>query len=195
MEESKLKVYVAGKLNAMAVDYLYNVHKMMEQAEKLRKEDFSVFVPAIDLLMGIKFGYKDYHDYFDNSQPWLICADAIFLTPGWENSEGTKKELETAKKNNIPYFENIDELKIYRKGYLEYNEVVGIIERSEKDTTGKYPELSKAQQIDYPKTEAQGTNVNEKNNGYPSVEPSATADSLRPEYVQKLKDNGNKSDK
>lgn len=107
------KVYIAGKLNDMSVDYLKNVHKMMTTAEEVRKEGYSVFVPCIDLLMGIKFGYEDYHDYFDNSQPWLECADAIFLTPGWETSKGTKREIERAKSYNIPVFDSLEEMNNY----------------------------------------------------------------------------------
>ena len=104
------KVYIAGKLNDMAVDYLYNVHKMMVTAEDVRKSGYSVYVPAIDYTMGIMFGWKDYHDYFDNSQPWLRVADAIFLVPGWETSSGTKKEMETADSLNIPIFDNIEKM-------------------------------------------------------------------------------------
>ena len=107
----KVKVYIAGKLNDMAVDYLHNVHKMMVTAEEVRLAGFSVFVPAIDLLMGIKFGYTDYHDYFDNGQPWLMAAEAVFLVPGWETSEGTKAELKTAAKEGIPVFSDLNEMK------------------------------------------------------------------------------------
>lgn len=109
--ERKIRVYVAGKLNDMAVNYLYNVHKMMVTAEEARLAGFSVFVPAIDLTMGIKFGYNDYHDYFDNSQPWLAVSDAVLLTPGWETSAGTAKEIELAKSLGIPVFETLVEMK------------------------------------------------------------------------------------
>lgn len=113
----KKRIYIAGKLNDMAIGYLYNVHKMMETAEKVRLAGFSVFVPAIDLLMGIKFGYKDYHDYFDNGQPWLAAADAIILVPGWESSEGTEEEIKLAISLNIPVYE-FNELEKMRKELL-----------------------------------------------------------------------------
>ena len=51
------KIYIAGKLNAMAVDYLYNVHNMMNTAQAVKSAGYSVYVPAIDLMMGIMFGY------------------------------------------------------------------------------------------------------------------------------------------
>ena len=101
------RIYIAGKLNDLAVNYLLNVHKMMITAEEVRKAGYSIYVPAIDLLMGIAFGYTKYEDYFNNSQPWLEASDAIFLTPGWETSKGTEKEIQTAWKNDIPVFDDL----------------------------------------------------------------------------------------
>jgi hypothetical protein len=120
----KPRVYIAGKLNAMAVDYLKNVSNMLETAEEVRRETdgYGVFVPAIDLLLGIKFGYSKYEDYFDNGQFWLKASDAVFLVPGWETSEGTKREIETAKQLNIPVFENILEMVAYFK--INYDEQI-----------------------------------------------------------------------
>lgn len=109
----KKRVYVAGKLNAMAVDYLHNVHKMMDAAEAVRLAGYAPFIPAIDLLMGIKFGYESYEDYFQISQSWLAAADAVILVPGWETSEGTAREIELAESLGIPVFEDLDELKNY----------------------------------------------------------------------------------
>lgn len=44
-------------------------------------------------------------------------ADAVIAIPGWENSNGAKKEVEWAEKNNIPVFypkspKNLKEIKI-----------------------------------------------------------------------------------
>lgn len=104
------RVYIAGKLNDTAVSYLNNVHQMMETAEVVRQAGFSVFIPAVDLLCGIKHGYDKYEDYFDNGQPWLMAADAVFLVPGWETSDGVMSEIETAKKLNIPVFDDLTEM-------------------------------------------------------------------------------------
>jgi len=114
--ERLTRVYIAGKLNGKAVDYLKNVSDMMVVAEEVRQKGFSVFIPAIDLLMGIKHGYTNYHDYFDNGQPWLMAADAVFLVPGWEESKGTKDEIDTAIELGIPVFSNINELVMLNVG-------------------------------------------------------------------------------
>jgi hypothetical protein len=109
----KKRIYIAGKLTEMAVDYIKNVHKMIQTAEIVRKAGFSVYIPAIDFLAGAVIGDYEYYDYFDNSQPWLEVSDAIFLVPGWETSPGTAKEIAKANKLKIPVFDNLYEMKTY----------------------------------------------------------------------------------
>lgn len=115
------KIYIAGKLNAMAVDYLHNVHKMMSTAQEVKTAGYSIYVPAIDLLMGIMFGYTKYEEYFDNSQPWLMAADGVFLVPGWETSEGTKREIALAESEGIPVFTNIEQMNSYFEAWEKLN--------------------------------------------------------------------------
>jgi hypothetical protein len=69
MEERKLRAYVAGKLNADAVGYIQNMHRMIRVARELRKLDIAVYVPCNDFLEGLVDGNFTYYDYFDNSQP------------------------------------------------------------------------------------------------------------------------------
>src|SRR5574343_650302 len=97
-------VYVAGKLNADAVGYLHNVAKLMKNCEDVKNAGMGYFCPAIDLLMGIKFNYDKYEDYFDNGQVVLLHSDAVFVTEGWETSEGTKREIKLAEEYGIPVF-------------------------------------------------------------------------------------------
>lgn len=106
----KLKIYVAGKLNDYACEYLSNVHKMIKTARMLREHGFAVYVPCNDLIEGVVDGEFQYKDYFDNSQPWLLSSDAVFLVPGWETSEGTNREKKLAEENGIPVFDSIDDL-------------------------------------------------------------------------------------
>ena len=101
------KVYIAGKLNSNACEYIKNMHRMIKTAREVRGLGFSVYVPGNDFLEGLVDGYFEYDEYFNNSQPWLDAADAVFLVPGWETSEGTKREIERAKLQNIPVFSNL----------------------------------------------------------------------------------------
>ena len=117
-EKRKIRVYVAGALNSDAVGYIKNMHRMIKTAKLLRDNGYSVYVPCNDFLEGLVDGNFSYNEFFDNSQPWLGVSDAVFLTPGWENSEGTKREIENAKKLGIPVCKYLYELNLIRK-YLE----------------------------------------------------------------------------
>lgn len=105
------RVYVAGRLSDPAIDYIRNIHRMMQWADEIRKLGCSVYVPCLDLLMGIFVGHYCYDDYFDNSQPWLDAANAVFLVPGWETSDGTNRERRRAAKQHIPIFTKLEDLK------------------------------------------------------------------------------------
>ena len=116
-----IRIYVAGKLNADAVGYIQNMHKMIKTAKELRDAGFSVYVPCNDFLEGLVDGNFDYKEYFDNSQPWLSVSNAVFLTPGWETSSGTAKEIELANNLNIPIFSELSIMKKYFDSILNKN--------------------------------------------------------------------------
>ena len=99
---ARKRIYVAGKLNDMAVAYIKNVRGMCIEADSIRKMGYSVFVPCLDVLMGLIAGDYDYNDYFENNQPWLAASDAVYVCADSEESKGTKKEIEYAEKLGIP---------------------------------------------------------------------------------------------
>jgi hypothetical protein len=116
-------IYVAGKLNDLAIDYLLNVRRLMDGAEEVRKLGMGYYCPAIDYTMGITFGYKSYHDYFDNGQVALLHCDGVYVTENWKTSEGTKAEIKLAEEYDIPVFYNTDDLDNYfseTKGYERF---------------------------------------------------------------------------
>lgn len=107
----KYRVYVAGKLNADAVGYIKNLHRMAKFAKLVRETGrFAVYVPGNDFIEGLVDGSFEYKDYFDNSQHWLVASDAVYVCPGWETSEGTKREIETATGRGIPVFYSITDM-------------------------------------------------------------------------------------
>jgi nucleoside 2-deoxyribosyltransferase len=104
------KVYIAGKLNGHAVDYIKNVHAMVKAANTIRKLGYSVYIPCLDLLSGLIDGNMDYEDYFENNLPWLESADILFILPNSEDSKGTQKEICRAVALGIPVILSIKEL-------------------------------------------------------------------------------------
>ncbi len=96
--------YIAGALNDASCAYIQNVRNMILWADKIRALGYAVFIPGIDLLCGIACSGWKYDDYFNNSQPFLAKADIVFVCPGWENSKGTKRELETAASLGVPVY-------------------------------------------------------------------------------------------
>lgn len=114
--KDKIRVYVAGRLADPAVDYLGNCHRMMLLAEKVRRRGFSVYVPCLDLLMGIMFGHYTYEDYFDNSQAYLATSDAMVVQPvGAGSSSGVGKEKELCESLGIPMFCEVEALEQWAK--------------------------------------------------------------------------------
>jgi hypothetical protein len=104
------RIYIAGKLNDDAVGYIKNCHRMIKTAKTVRDAGYSVYVPCIDFLEGLVDGNFSYTDYFENSQPWLMASDAVFLTPGWLDSKGTQKEMLLAESNGIPIFDSVEDM-------------------------------------------------------------------------------------
>lgn len=96
------KIYLAGKLNDMACDYIKNCSKMIRAAIKLQKEGNAVFVPCIDFLTGLVAGDFEYNNYADQGLVWLEVCDEIDVLPGWEQSKGTIAEIARAIELNIP---------------------------------------------------------------------------------------------
>jgi hypothetical protein len=108
---NKALIYIAGALRSDIPGYINNCRKMILTAEEVRLQGYAVFIPCLDFLTGLTVGGYEFHDYFDNSFEILKRCDAIFLVPGWQTSEGTKKEIALAQELNIPVYENIMDLR------------------------------------------------------------------------------------
>ena len=134
MEDVK-RVYVAGKLNDMAVGYNYNRHKMLNTGELLREAGYAPYVPCLIEQMGIMFGWEKYSDYFNFSQPWLAVSDAVLLVEGWETSKGTIEEIQFALEHKIPVFDRLDELWSHFKG-IPGGAIVGLTHESDGTVVG-----------------------------------------------------------
>jgi hypothetical protein len=120
------RVYVCGKLNADACNYIKNCHQMIKYADKIRRMGFSVYIPCLDFLSGLVMGDYEYQDYFKNNLPWLECADYIFVIPDSENSKGTQAEIKRAQELGIPVFDNLTFFEVLKmQGEPSKNEKLG----------------------------------------------------------------------
>jgi hypothetical protein len=110
------RIYIAGKLTDITANYIQNMHEMIKVAEEVRSSGYSVFIPCLDILSGLVIGGMGYNDFFNNNIEWLKVSDAMYLTSGWEKSEGTRKEIQIANEHEIPIFIDIRCLNSYFEG-------------------------------------------------------------------------------
>lgn len=107
------RIYIAGPYSADNVmDVLHNIRKGIQMSYEVMKLGYSPFCPFLDfhfVLMDIGSELK-LEDFYRYSIDWLAVSDAILLIDGWQDSKGSVKEWEYAKKNNIPVFYSISEL-------------------------------------------------------------------------------------
>lgn len=105
-----MRIYVGGPMSKFK-DTGYNAAAFAEAAERLRAEGHEVVTPhernAIVWREHTGRSYDPMRDKCDYGDPMLnimfaddlaqVCtADAIALLPGWEDSEGTRRELYVA---------------------------------------------------------------------------------------------------
>ena len=118
-----IKVYVAGPYsddNVMGV--LKNIGRGEEYAAKLFQMGFAPFTPWHDRDFVIQNWREEFdvEKFYEYSMEWLKVSDVMFVVPDYEGlknsiqSKGTVKEIEMAKKLNIPVFDSIFNIGQYK---------------------------------------------------------------------------------
>jgi len=102
-----IKVYVAGPYSGQLMDSLGYMRNGMRVCTELLLAGFAPFCPWLDfhyflMLRGEELLTKE--DFQNYSLAWLEASDIIYVLNGWENSEGTKRELAVALDNKLPVF-------------------------------------------------------------------------------------------
>lgn len=106
------RIYIAGPYSADNImDVLKNIRQGQEAAAEVLICGHAVFCPFIDYQLALtRHGSWISKEMFQaNSMAWLEVSDAVLLTDGWRNSEGTRKEIARANELGIPVFETIPE--------------------------------------------------------------------------------------
>ncbi len=117
-----MRIYIAGALSSkektdrnptqVVVDYIANVHKMLEVACHIRKMGYAPYVPALDFQIGIVNGDWNEQDYRGISDEFLPVCDAVLVI---SDSWGVQREIKSAHNFNIPVFYSIEELNKWGK--------------------------------------------------------------------------------
>ena len=108
------RVYIAGAYNAdNVVSVLDNMRRGMRAATEVLLKGYAPFVPWFDYhfnLMLREGEELDLNDYYKYSITWLGVCDAVLVVPNSEFSNGTKSEIEYAKRKAIPVFYSLLDL-------------------------------------------------------------------------------------
>jgi hypothetical protein len=101
------RIYIAGPYSADNVmDILKNIREGIRVSTEVMKMGYSPFCPWLDYhFVLMDFGDKlKVEDFYRYSLDWLAVSDAVIVIGEWLKSKGTIKEIEFARKNNIPIY-------------------------------------------------------------------------------------------
>ncbi len=107
------RIYVAGSYSAdNVIEILDNIRKGIDICAKLIRHGYSPFCPWLD------FQYKLSREgegitkemLYRCSLSWLKASEVMLIIPGSGDSEGTKREMEIAKRLSIPIFHSVEDV-------------------------------------------------------------------------------------
>ena len=106
------RLYIAGAISDPSlITALDNIRRGARLSAEALLAGFAVFSPFIDfqLFLALRDGESIPKPVIQaQSMAWLDVSDAVLLVPGWENSGGTRREIERAEQLGIPVFVNLD---------------------------------------------------------------------------------------
>lgn len=111
--KQRKRIYIAGAYSANNVlGVFHNIRKGIQLATEVFKVGYAPFCPWLDYQFVLNDNDCELTvpDFYEYSIAFLHVCEAVLLVPGWENSVGTKKEIEIAKELGIPIYNNLDEL-------------------------------------------------------------------------------------
>lgn len=116
-----IKVYVAGAYTApTVVQVLANMRRGIDAAVQIAKLGMAPYCPWLDFQYGL-VSAMPVEVYKEISMEWLRASDAVFVVPGWENSEGTNAEINEACDRDIPVFFSLRSLVNWAMAHTDEN--------------------------------------------------------------------------
>lgn len=110
----RIKIYIAGPYQGSLMEGLDHIRAGIRAATELMLSGYSPYCPFVDYhydLMRRGDEKLSIEDYYQCSLAWLYVSNAMLVLPGWIKSKGVIAELKVAKKEGIPVFFSIDELR------------------------------------------------------------------------------------
>lgn len=111
------KVYIAGAYSSGNVlGVLDNIRNGLRWSTEVFLMGHYPFSPWADFLFQLQLREGEtltVEQYYEYSLAWLKVSDVVFVTPGWESSKGTLKEISVAESLRIPVVFSMRELKAY----------------------------------------------------------------------------------
>lgn len=98
----KKKIYLSGPMAGHEADEITERFKAWERALRLSLGDEWAVVNPSALFPGTYTDAFDYEELLNIDKAILGTCDAIFMLPGWEDSNGANVELERAEEIGIP---------------------------------------------------------------------------------------------
>ena len=117
-----LRVYIAGPITPNGknehpgIEFITNIRRGIRVAVDALQRGYAVFCPFLDyqyLLVLEEGEVLDTKLFRDSSMAYLEASDAVLVVHGWENSNGTKAEIERARLLKIPVFFNLQSMDNY----------------------------------------------------------------------------------
>lgn len=102
-------IYCAGAYSGYLHEVANNIRKGRALALRLMELGFSVICPWNDWELAV-LKMLPAEVWKAASMEQLRRSDALCIVPGWENSQGTKDEMEEANRLGIPIFFTVEDL-------------------------------------------------------------------------------------
>lgn len=104
-------IYIAGPYSAdTGTDIESNVLQATLIGQQLMRLGHSVICPHSMTHKWDEDSGLSYRDFMRQCLDLLKRCDAIYLLPGWENSDGSRLEFHKARKKHIPAYYKLDDV-------------------------------------------------------------------------------------
>lgn len=122
-------VYVAGAYSGYIMDVASNIRKGRRMCIDLVLSGYNPYCPWNDWEWAVVADIP-IEAFQRVGIAHLLKSDCVLLVPGWEDSKGTRREIEIAQEMGIPVFESMTELHTWREAKRLKYKVTFITEQS-----------------------------------------------------------------